>query len=126
MQPYLTTLARILLAQVFLVQMAVLIYGFLNNPDGYHQYQAGLGSLGLPSIFAPLIILIQVVGGLALLFGFKTKFFATLMAIYAIIFSLLLPLSVLQYWAIAGGLLMLSVYPNTPFSLDNLRKPKNT
>ena len=56
MQRYLTALARILLAQVFLLQITMLIIGFFSTPDGYQQYQAGLGSLGLASIFAPLII----------------------------------------------------------------------
>lgn len=122
MQRYLSTLARILLAQVFLLQIVMLIVGFFSNPDGYQQYQAGLGSLGLPGIFAPLIILIQLVGGLALLLGFKTKFFALLMAIYAVIISFLLHLPVLQYLAIAGGLLMLYLNPITAFSVDNLKK----
>jgi putative oxidoreductase len=122
MHRYLSTLARILLAQVFLLQIAMLIYGFYSHPDAYHQYQASLGSLGLPGIFAPLIVLIQLVGGLALLFGFKTKFFAVFMAIYAIVISVLLHLSVVQYWAIAGGLLILSLNPVTAFSLDNLKK----
>ena len=122
MQRYLPTLARILLAQVFLLQIVMLIVGFFSNPDGYQQYQAGLGSLGLPGIFAPLIILIQLVGGLALLVGFKTKFFALFMAIYAVIISFLLHLPVLQYLAIAGGLLMLYLNPITAFSVDNLKK----
>ena len=122
MQRYLPTLARILLAQVFLLQIVMLIVGFFNNPDGYYQYQVGLGSLGLPGIFAPLIILIQLVGGLALLLGFKTKFFALFMAIYAVIISFLLHLPVLQYLAIAGGLLMLYQNPITAFSIDNLKK----
>lgn len=122
MQRYLSTLARVLLAQVFLIQMIVLIVGFFSSPDGYEQYRAGLGSLGLPGIFAPLIILIQVVGGLSLLLGFKTKFFALLMAIYAVIISFLLHLPVLQYLAIAGGLLMLYLNPINAFSIDNLKK----
>ena len=122
MQRYLPTLARILLAQVFLLQIVMLIVGFFSNPDGYQQYQAGLGSLGLPGIFAPLIILIQLVGGLALLVGFKTKFFALFMVIYAVIISFLLHLPVLQYLAIAGGLLMLYLNPITAFSVDNLKK----
>lgn len=124
MQRYLPTLARILLAQVFLLQIVMLIVGFFSNPDGYQQYQAGLGSLGLPGIFAPLIILIQLVGGLALLVGFKTKFFALFMAIYAVIISFLLHLPVLQYLAIAGGLLMLYVHSDTAFSVDNIKKNK--
>ena len=122
MQHYLTTLARILLAQVFLLQIVMLIVGFFNNPNGYQEYQMGLGSLGLASIFAPLIILIQFVGGLALFVGFKTKFFALFMAVYAVIISFLLHLPVLQYLAIAGGLLMLYLNSVTAFSVDNLKK----
>lgn len=122
MQKYLGTLGRVLLAQVFLVQVIILIVGFFNTPDGYQQYQAGLGSLGLPGIFAPLIILVQLVGGLALFLGFKTKFFALFMAIYAVIISYLLHLPVLQYLAIDGGLITLYVNSNTAFSLDNRSK----
>ena len=122
MQRYLSTLARILLAQIFLLQVVMLIYGFLTNPSGYQEYQMGLGSLGLPGIFAPLIILVQLAGGLALFFGFKTKFFAIFMAVYAIIISFLLKLPVLQYLAISGGLLMLYLNPVTAYSLDNLKK----
>ena len=122
MQRYLTALARILLAQIFLLQIIMLIYGFFNNPNGYLEYQMGLGSLGLPGIFAPLIILVNFVGGLALFVGYKTKFFALFMAIYAVIISFLLHLPVLQYLAIAGGLLMLYLNPVTAYSLDNLKK----
>ncbi len=122
MQRYLSTLARILLAQIFLLQVVMLIYGFFTNPSGYQEYQMGLGSLGLPGIFAPLIILVQLAGGLALFFGFKTKLFAIFMAVYAIIISFLLKLPVLQYLAISGGLLMLYLNPVTACSLDNLKK----
>ncbi len=122
MQKYITTLARILLSQIFLVQVILLIAGVMSHPDGYQQYQAGLGSKGLPGIFAPLIILINLVGGLALFLGYKTKFFAMLMAIYAVILAQLLGLQVLQYLAIAGGLLLLHANPNTFCSLDNLKK----
>ena len=122
MKNYIPVLARVLLAQIFLLQIIMLILGFFNNPEGYQQYQSGLGSLGLPGIFAPLIILVQLVGGISLLLGYKTKFFALFMAIYAVIISLLLHLPVLQYLAIAGGLLMLYANPATACSLDNLKK----
>ena len=46
------------------------------------------------------------------------------MAIYAVIISFLLHLPVLQYLAIAGGLLLLYLHPETAFSLDNLKKNK--
>jgi len=119
---YLTTLGRILLAQIFLVQVVALIINFMNNPNGYQDYQAGLGSLGLPGIFAPLIILINLVGGLALFLGYKTKGVALAMTIYVIALIFLLNLPLLQYLAIAGGLLMLYANPNTACSLDNCKK----
>lgn len=122
MKKYIEVFARVLLAQVFLLQITMLIIGFFNNPEGYQQYQAGLGSLGLPGIFAPLIILVQLAGGLALFLGYKTKFFALFMAIYAVIISFLLHLPVLQYLSIAGGLLMLHLHPVTAYSIDNLKK----
>jgi putative oxidoreductase len=111
MQKYLATAARVLLAQIFLLQVIALIVGFMSNPTGYQDYQAGLGSLGLPGIFA-----------LALLLGYKTKAFALIMAIYIVILSFILRLPVLQYLAIAGGLLLLYVNPITACSLDNLKK----
>ncbi|NOT14205.1 MAG: DoxX family membrane protein [Methylotenera sp.] len=122
MQKYLPAVARILLAQIFLIQVIALIIGFTSHPDGYLQYQAQLGSLGLPSIFAPLIILVNLVGGLALFLGYKTKAFALFMAIYAILLSFLLKLPVLQYLAIAGGLFMLHAHSVTACSIDSLKK----
>lgn len=122
MQKYIATLARILLSQIFLVQVVALIMNFMNHPTGYQEYQAVLGSLGLPGIFAPLIILINLVGGAALFLGYKTKTFALVMAIYAVILTFLLKLPVLQYLAIAGGLLLLHLNPSTACSLDNLKK----
>ena len=76
MQRYLSALARILLAQVFLLQVIMLVIGFFSTLDGYQQSQLSLGSLGLPGIFAPLIILVQLVGGLSLILGYKTRFFS--------------------------------------------------
>ncbi|PKO46818.1 MAG: hypothetical protein CVU29_04965 [Betaproteobacteria bacterium HGW-Betaproteobacteria-22] len=122
MQKFLPTIARLFLAQIFLIQVIALIVSFNSHPEGYQQYQAQLGSLGLPGIFAPLIILINLVGGLALFLGYKTKAFALIMAIYAVALTFLLKLPVLQYLAIAGGLLLLHVNPNTACSVDNLKK----
>lgn len=119
MNKILSVLGRIFLAQIFLLQVIFLIYGFFNDPDGYVQYQAALGQNGLPGIFAPLIILVQLVGGLALLLGYKTKNAAIVMAIYSVFISLSLGLSPFQYLAIVGGLLTLVANPVTAFSLDS-------
>ena len=82
-----------------------------------------------PGIFAPLTILIQVVFGFGLLLGYKTKVCAYVLAGYALFFALVMKLQepqglifVLQYLAIAGGLLMVAVHHQMPCSLDNLKK----
>lgn len=121
MNKFLGVAGRVLLAQLFLVQVVILIYGFLNNPSGYQDYQAGLGQHGLPGIFAPLIILIQVLGGAFLLIGYKTKATAIFMAIYAVFIAFTLGLAPLQYLAVVGGLLTLANNPRTAFSVDGLR-----
>lgn len=122
MQKFVPTLSRVLLSQIFLIQFVMLVYGFMNNPTGYQDYQVGLGMLGLPGIFAPLIILVNLVGGLALFLGYKTKVFAIVMAVWAVLIAFLLKLPPLQYLAIAGGLLLLSAHPVTALSLDNWKK----
>lgn len=122
MNKYLGFFGRILLAQIFLVQVGILISGFLSSPTAYQDYQNGLASHGLPGIFAPLIILVQLAGGLALLAGYKTRFAALFLAAYAVFISAMLGLPVLQYLAIAGGLLVLAANQETPFSLDGLKK----
>ncbi len=123
MNKYLAVLGRVLLAQIFLVQVIMLINSFMSNPTGYEQYQMGLANYGLPGIFAPLIILIQMVGGLALLLGYKTRIAAIVMAVYALFIMLAgLTPAPLQYLAIVGGLLVLAANAETAFSLDSCRK----
>lgn len=122
MNKNLGALARILLAQLFLLQISMLIFGFFNNPTGYQEYQLSLGTHGLPGIFAPLIILVQGAGGVALLLGYKTRAVSIILAIYAVFISFALGLAPLQYLAIAGGLLSLAANPSSAFSLDNLKK----
>lgn len=125
MNKYLAVLGRILLALLFLVQVIVLIKGITSNPEGYQSYQAWLGSHGLAAGFAPLIILIQSVGGACLLLGYKTKITALILAGYALALTLLIgapDVPLLQYTAIIGGLLTLAANPITALSLDSLKK----
>ena len=129
MPHYLTALARILLAQIFLVAILITISQITSNPDGYAAYTAYLGAHGLIGIFAPLTVFIQLVFGLGLLLGYKTKICAYILAAYAVFIALFMKLQepsglilTLQYLAIAGGLLLLAVHHKTAFSLDNLKK----
>lgn len=126
MQKYQIAIARFFLAAVFLGIVSLKLTTIVGTPDGYLQYQMTLGQFGLPTIFAPLLILIQLLGGLALLVGFKTKFFANLLAGLAVFLALVLgqkiPDLLFLYLGIAGGMLLLSAYPQSMCSLDNLKQ----
>lgn len=126
MQKYQTAAARIMLALVFLGLVVLKLAAITSQPDGYLQYQMTLGQFGLPGVFAPLLILVQLIGGLALLMGYKTKLFARILMGLALFMALVLgrmiPDVFFLYLGIAGGMLLLSSYPQTACSLDNLKK----
>lgn len=126
MQSYQTVIARVLLALVFLGLVLLRLSSITSNPDGYLQYQMTLGQFGLPGIFAPLLILLQLVGGVALLVGFKTKIAARVMMVLALFLAIVLgrmiPEVFFLYLGIAGGMLLLSTYPQSALSVDNIKK----
>ncbi|HYG13683.1 MAG TPA: DoxX family protein [Methylophilaceae bacterium] len=132
MNTFLNVAARILLAQVYLiVGLYAHVYQSLNNPVFYQNFQQYLGSFGLPGIFAPLMILIEIVGAVLLLIGFKTRFAAWMLALYSIFIALMFHnnfanpqelLACLQYLAVAGGMLAIAANPTSPWSIDSLKK----
>ena len=126
MQKYQTAAARMMLALVFLGLVVLKLAAITSQPDGYLQYQMTLGQFGLPGVFAPLLILLQLIGGLALLVGYKTKLFARILMglafFMALVLGRIIPDVFFLYLGIAGGMLLLSSYPQTACSLDNLKK----
>jgi putative oxidoreductase len=130
MKKYTEVIARILLAQIFVVAVVVTISQISSHPDGYNAYTAYFAAHGLPGIFAPLTIFIQLVFGVGLLLGYKTKVCAYVLMVYAIFFALFIKMQevnglifVLQYLAIAGGLLMVAIHNKMALSLDRLSRP---
>lgn len=123
MQNYPTAIARILLSLVFLGTVILRLMVITSQPNGYIDYQVSLGQVGLPGIFAPLLILVQLVAGIGLLIGFKTRLFAYVLAVLAIFLAIVLGRfdfqSMFVYLGIAGGMLMLATYPQTGLSMDN-------
>lgn len=117
-----TTVARILLGLVFFGVVVLKLMAIMSTPDGYLQYQMMLGHFGLPAVFAPLLILVQFVGGLALIVGYKTKIAAQVMAALALFMGVVLGQASLDaffaYAGVAGGMLLLSIYPQTALSMD--------
>ena len=123
---YHTTVARILLSLVFLGPVLLRLSAIMATPDGYLQYQAALGQFGLPGIFAPLLILIELVAGIGVFVGYKTKIFAYVLAGLALFLAIVLgrvqPEVMFLYLGICGGMLLLAAYPVTTCSIDSFKK----
>ncbi len=126
MQKFIPVIARMLLAQLFLLATVFQVMAITSHPDGYTAYQMMLGQYELPGIFAPLTLLVQLVAGTLLLVGFKTRAAAYALSIYALFVAFFMklgePVIFMQYLAISGGMLALAAYGPTACSLDNLKK----
>src|SRR5674476_428125 len=79
----LVIIARLLAATIFIVA------GYGKLGAGYAGTQAYMASAGVPGALLPLVIALEIGGGLALLFGFQTRLVAFLLAGFCIISGIL-------------------------------------
>ena len=112
---------RIMLALIFILAGI----GKIQDPAGTAGY---MQSVGLPGILLWPTIALEVLGGLAIAVGFKTRYAAFALAIFSIASALIFHknfadqmqmIMFLKNIAMAGGLLLLAVSGKTAFSLDN-------
>ena len=127
--------ARLLLVALFLPAGIGKLTGFA----GTVGYISSVG-LPLPSVGAALALVIEIVGSLALLFGFRTRETALVLAIFTVVASFFFH----AFWsapadqafvtqllfykniAVAGGLLALVASGAGGWSLDARREPART
>jgi putative oxidoreductase len=116
-------LARLLLAQIFLL-------AGLSKISGYAATQGYMDSMGVPGALLPLVILLEVGGGLALLLGFMTRWAALALAGFCVAAALIFHLKpddqmqmimLMKNLAMAGGFLLLYVHGAGAYSLDARR-----
>jgi putative oxidoreductase len=109
MDAVLNIAARILMSQIFILS------GF-QKLTGYAGSQQYMASHGIPGALLPLVILTELGGGLALLFGFKARWAALALAGFSVLTALLVHLkpgdqmqmiNFMKNLAMAGGLLVL-------------------
>ena len=119
MNSLLNLAGRVLLAQLFLLS------GFAKI-TGYAGTQAYMAAKGLPGALVPLVILLEVGGGLALVAGFQTRWAALALAIFSVLAGCifhLVPsdhaqmLHFMKNLSIAGGLLILAQTGATGFAI---------
>lgn len=111
--------ARVLMAYIFIVAG----WGKLS------AYTATVGymeSMGVPGALLPLTILVELGGGLALLFGFQARFAAFGLGIFSIITAFIFhegadsaqAINFMKNFAMAGGLFFLMLHGAGKFSID--------
>ena len=122
LQPWAELAARIALAALFIIAGFAKIGGY-EGTAGYMQ------SMGVPGFLLPLVIALELVGGLAIVVGYRTRLVAFLLAGFSVLSGLLFhsPLDpneqtqFLKNLAIGGGFLLLVVHGAGRYSLDARR-----
>ena len=117
-------IGRILLALMF-------VLAGLNKISGYSGMQGYMDSMGVPGALLPLVIALEVVGGLVLMLGWHTRLAAFLLAGFTVLATLIFHsnlgdqtqmLFFMKNLSIAGGLLLVVAHGAGPYSIDNRQR----
>ena len=120
-------LGRVMMALIFILAGL----GKIQDPVGTAGY---MQSAGLPGILLWPTIALEVLVGLALAVGYKTRYVAFALAIFSVAAAVVFHrnfademqmIMFLKNIAIAGGLMLLAVGGSTAFSMDNKRSSTN-
>ena len=114
-------IGRLFLSMIF-------IFSGFTKITGYAATQGYMESMGVPGMLLPLVISLELFGGIAILLGFKARLVALLFVGFNIISALLFH----QFWidesqmnpfmkniAIAGGFLMIFAHGAGAYSIDH-------
>ena len=121
-----------LVARVFLGQL-FLIAG-LGKIGAYEGTQGYMEAMGVPGVLLPLVIMLQVGGGLAIIVGWKTKWASIALAAFSVVAAVIFHnnfaeqtqmILFMKNISIACGFLLLSVHGAGAYSLDNRRSTSN-
>lgn len=113
---------RVLLGHIFVMA------GLSKIGAGYEGTAGYMDSMGVPGALLPLVIILEIVGGLMVIVGFKVKWAAYALAAFTVVAALIFhsnfadQMQVILFMkniSITGGLLLLSVYGSGALSLDN-------
>ncbi|HWU68503.1 MAG TPA: DoxX family protein, partial [Stenotrophobium sp.] len=114
-------IGRILMAAIFVIAG----YGKITAYAGTQAYMA---SAGVPGALLPLVIALELGGGLLLIAGYQTRLLALVLAGFSLVTAALFhnPLAdhamltmFLKNVAMAGGFLIIAVHGAGPLSLDH-------
>jgi putative oxidoreductase len=61
----------------------------MNKIFNYEVTSGWMDAMGVPSVFLPFVIILEVVGGLAIIIGWKTRLIALALAIFSVLSALI-------------------------------------
>jgi len=117
---YLSPLARLFIAIIFLMSG-------LNKIGNYENTAYWMEAVGVPSLFLPIVIALEIVGGLAIILGWKARIFSFLLAGFCMLSAIVFHsnfadqnemINFMKNIAIAGGFLTITINGAGSFSLD--------
>jgi len=116
----LALVARVFASAIFITA------GYGKLGAGYAGTQAYMAAMGVPAAMLPLVIALELGGGIALLLGFQTRLAAFLLAGFSIIAALIFhtgadqmqQIMLMKNFAMAGGLLAFTMFGAGRLSLD--------
>jgi len=115
--------ARIFLGQIFLISGLLKI-------SGYEGTQGYMEAMGVPGMLLPLVIALEVVGGLAIMTGWQTKWVSMALAAFTLTAAMIFHsdfsdqiqmIMFMKNIAITGGFMLLVVYGAGAYSIDGYR-----
>ena len=118
---YANTVGRLFIAAIFVISG-------LGKITGYAGTQAYMEAMGVPGVMLPVVIVLEVIGGLAIVVGWQTRIVAFLLAGFTIVSAILFhadfgdqmqQISFMKNIAIAGGFLFLVANGPGALALDN-------
>ena len=111
----------------FLLVLMFIVSGLQKIPN-YAGTQGYMEAMGVPGWLLPLVIVLEVLGGLSVLLEYRARVAAFLLAGFCILSAFLFHLDfsnqmqtimLMKNIAIAGGFLMISAMGPGPYSLEN-------
>jgi putative oxidoreductase len=115
--------ARLFLGHIFLL-------AGISKIGAYAATQGYMNAMGVPGMLLPLVILLEVGGGLTIIVGWKTKWASVALAGFTVVAAAIFHnnfgdqtqmIMFMKNIAIAGGFLLLAVHGAGAYSLDNRR-----
>ena len=114
--------ARVLLGLIFLVA------GFGKLGAGYEGTAGYMNSMGVPGSLLPLVILLEIGGGLMVIAGLKTSWAASALAMFTLVSAFIFhfnftdqiqSIMFMKNLAITGGLMLLAMHGAGQLSIDS-------